>query len=368
MTGEPSGLSVTLPKALAELNKAVPPGARLMLGFDRGGAYAQVFRHCREQGVHWVSYRRAPLAVPAMLPVITTVTVGGRSARSPGPRRKSSSRTTAKPGSSPCPSTAQVVLQILTSDFDACPAEILAWLKSRWREENFLKYASENYGIDKICDYIAGIEANTKVVDNPARKKANAAVHNAEKALAAAERDLAVLLADPAIGPAVKNSRLIPAAQKKITRAEKALAAAQAARDPIPAKLPANLIDPAAQVALLRTCRRGLQMVLRLHAHNAEHWLASQLNAYLRDDDEYRAITRQTIIRGLAGTITYTPDRVTVELDRPGAPASPAPWPCSSTRSTTPRPPCPATPGPSPTSSPHTSPDQTNNAERLPEI
>jgi len=61
-------------------------------------------------------------------------------------------------------------------------------------------------------------------------------------------------------------------------------------------------------------------MVLRLHAHNAEHWLANHLNAYLHDDDEYRAITRQTIIRGLAGTITYAPDRITVELQRPGAP------------------------------------------------
>ena len=61
-------------------------------------------------------------------------------------------------------------------------------------------------------------------------------------------------------------------------------------------------------------------MVLRLLAHNAEHWLSSHLNAYLRDNDEYRAITRQTIIRGLAGTITYTPDRITVELHRPGAP------------------------------------------------
>ena len=48
-------------------------------------------------------------------------------------------------------------------------------------------------------------------------------------------------------------------------------------------------------------------MVLRLLAHNAEHWLSSHLNAYLRDDDEYRAIARETIIRGLAGTITSTP-------------------------------------------------------------
>jgi len=320
VTGEPSGLTVTLPKALAELRKAAPPGAAIMVGFDRGGAYAQVFRHCREQGVHWVSYRRAPLAVPAMLPVITTVAVGGRTREIAWAEEKVQLKDYGEARQLTLFEHGKVVLQVLTSDFDACPAQILAWLKSRWREENFLKYASENYGIDKICDYIAGIETNTKIIDNPARKKANAAVRDAEKAVAAAERDLAVVLADPAVSPAAKNTRLIPAAQDKIAAAHKKLAAAAAARDPIPAKLPANLIDPEAQVALLRTCRRGLQMVLRLHAHNAEHWLANHLNAYLRDDDEYRAITRQTIIRGLAGTITYTPQAITVELHRPGAP------------------------------------------------
>ena len=78
VTGEPSGLTATLPRALAELTKAAGPGAQIMVGFDRGGAYAQVFRHCRDQQVHWVTYRRAPLAVPAMLPVITTITAGGK--------------------------------------------------------------------------------------------------------------------------------------------------------------------------------------------------------------------------------------------------------------------------------------------------
>src|SRR5260370_34838 len=47
VTGEPSGLTVTLPKALAELKKAAGPGAKIILGFDLRGAYAQVFRHCR---------------------------------------------------------------------------------------------------------------------------------------------------------------------------------------------------------------------------------------------------------------------------------------------------------------------------------
>src|ERR1019366_6270016 len=78
VTGEPSGLSVTLPKALAELKKAAGPGAKIMVGPGRGGACPQVFRHCREQQVHWVTCRRAPLAVPAMLPVLTAVTVGGK--------------------------------------------------------------------------------------------------------------------------------------------------------------------------------------------------------------------------------------------------------------------------------------------------
>ena len=83
-----------------------------------------------------------------------------------------------------------------------------------WREENFLKYASENYGIDKNCNYTVTIETNTRLIRNPARDQANAAVRDADKALAGAERDLAGLLADPAITPAAKNAR-IPALQNK---------------------------------------------------------------------------------------------------------------------------------------------------------
>jgi hypothetical protein len=296
-TGEPSGLSTTLPKALAELKKAAGPGARIMLGFDRGGACPQVFTHCRGQDVHWVTCRRAPLGVPAMLPVITAVTYGGRTRQVAWAEERVQLKDYGEARQITLFEHGRVALQILTSDSGASPAEILSWLKSRWREENFLRYASASYGIDKICDYLASIT---------------------EKALAAAERDLAGLLADPAITPAAKNAR-IPALQQAITRARAAAAAATAARKPIPAKLPASTIDPDAKTALLRAGRRGLQMALRLLAHNAEHWLSGHLNAYLCDDDQYRAITRQTIIRGLAGTITWTPAAITVQLEQPGS-------------------------------------------------
>ena len=255
VTGEPSGLSVTLPRALAELKKAAGPGAAIMLGFDRGGAYPQVFAHCRDQGVHWVTYRRAPLAVPATLPVITAVTYAGRTRQLAWAEEKVRLKDYGEARQITLFEHGKVALQILTSDCDACPAEILSWLKSRWREENFLKYASENYGIDKICDYLASIETNTKLIRNPARDQANAAVRDADKALAAAERELAGLLADPAVTPAAKNAR-IPALQEKITSARAAAAAAVTARKPIPAKLPASAIDPDAKTALLRAPAR----------------------------------------------------------------------------------------------------------------
>ena len=145
VSGEPSGLSVTLPKALAELKKAVPPGTRIMLGSGRGGAYPAVFSHCWDNSMHWVAYRRAPLAVLAMLPVITTVTVAGRERAIAWAEEEVQLKDHGKARQITLFEHGKVALQILTSDFGSCPADILAWLKSRWREENFIKYAAASW-------------------------------------------------------------------------------------------------------------------------------------------------------------------------------------------------------------------------------
>ena len=65
VTGQPSGLSITLPPALAELKKAAPPGAAIMLGFDRGAAQAGPGRFPLAGGVlrarrHHLLLRRHP--------------------------------------------------------------------------------------------------------------------------------------------------------------------------------------------------------------------------------------------------------------------------------------------------------------------
>jgi hypothetical protein len=59
-------------------------------------------------------------------------------------------------------------------------------------------------------------------------------------------------------------------------------------------------------------------MVLRLLAYNTELWLADHLNAYLRDDNEYRAAMRHLL--RLSGTLDYRPETTTVTLERPDSP------------------------------------------------
>ena len=68
-SGDPSGLSVTLPGALAQLREVLGPDAKIMLGFDRGGSYPAVFRACRDAGADWLTWRRGDLAPPAAAPV-----------------------------------------------------------------------------------------------------------------------------------------------------------------------------------------------------------------------------------------------------------------------------------------------------------
>jgi hypothetical protein len=125
------------------------------------------------------------------------------------------------------------------------------------------------------------------------------------------------VLSSPDLTAAEKN-KAIPPAEKTIATAQAAVTTAKAALKPDPARLPANEVTPGAQKAVLRTRRRSLQMVLRLLAAAAEHWLGNRLNDYLRDNDEYRAITRNLL--HLGGTITCTPCAITVTIDPPAAP------------------------------------------------
>jgi hypothetical protein len=154
------GLTKTLPAALAELRKATGQ-AKIMLGFDCGGAYASVFAHCRDTDVDWIIYRRGGLAAVTAEPArhwrvdahgatesitladeMVTINDYGRCHQ----------LTLFENG--------QPTLQVLTSDLSA-PAVLLAWLRCRRRIENVFKYLTAHHGIDWLCHYGADIGPDT---------------------------------------------------------------------------------------------------------------------------------------------------------------------------------------------------------------
>jgi hypothetical protein len=325
-TGEPSALCTTLPGAMAALTDALPAGdkpghtSRPLIVFDRGAAFPSTFTEVDAAGYDWLTWRRAPLQATRHLPILQTITLRG------GRQREvawTDEQITIKDYGRPVRQLTlfehgKMVAQAISGRLTACTAELIGWLRGRWAEENMFKYDMVNYGLDVLADYTADEVINTKPKANPVCAKASNSVTKGKTALAGAEIALAKLLADHTIPVQTKNDELIPGAQKKIEACKQKLEEAETERKKHRAKLPANEIDPAATRAILHINRRCLQLTLRLLAANAEHYLARHLNAYLGDDDEYRAITRETIIRGLAGTITYTPKNVTVTLARPG--------------------------------------------------
>ncbi|HNV11683.1 MAG TPA: helix-turn-helix domain-containing protein [Propionibacteriaceae bacterium] len=315
-TGEPTGLSMSLPGVLTQLRTVIGRDAPVLLGFDRGGAFPVTFTACRDAGADWVTYRRGPLTPTTTTPVLSSTLRDGKPIRllladetvhinGYGPARQLTLYEHDTP-----------VLQVLTSEVTATGADLVCWLRARWRIENMFKYASAHNGIDALACYDMDITPDPRMVTNPARIAARKQVTAAEAELVAAERALPHLL-NSGQTPKQLNAAL-PGAHARIRHAQTTLEHAQAALKPIPAKLPATDLDPDAKRARPHLARRGLQMVLRLLAFNAEAWLADHLNAYLADPDEYRAITRNLLHQG--GQIGYTNTDITVTLDRPDTP------------------------------------------------
>ena len=316
-SGAPSGLSKNLPGVIEELRAVTGANARLMVGFDRGGSFPVVFAGLRDAGVDWLTYRRGPLVASNVPPRRSWV------ALDEGARRyyRVADEMVELPGYGPARQLSvfegdHIVFQVLTCELVATPARLIHLLRCRWRIENAFKYLVEHHGIDSLCDYRMDLGPDHRTVRNPARTEATRRLRVTEAALADAERELGALRsATMPAGDYIAQSRRL-GDEVAITRDERD--EAKSALKGIPAKLAATDVNPDALLAQPRLERRSLQMVLRLLAFNAELDLATRLNTYLGDPDEYRAITRHLL--HLGGSIDYNTDTITVTLDAPNQP------------------------------------------------
>ncbi len=190
-------------------------------------------------------------------------------------------------------------------------------MRGRWSIENLFKYASEHNGIDSIASYLMDIGPDERRVNNPERRKLHTDVRSAESTLAAAERALG-RQSDAWVSDMDEHLTAMRTLRDDVTIAKDQLDEARQILKGVPAKVLATELDPSVKQAKLRIERRGLQMVCRLLAFNAEAWLAEHFNAYLSDPDEHRAIMRNLL--HLPGSFSYERKAITVTLDRPDSP------------------------------------------------
>jgi len=181
---------------------------------------------------------------------------------------------------------------------DLPAAGVIYRMTSRWREENYFRYARAHFALDALDSYAAVPDDPGRLVPNPAKKTAAAAVKNARNTLTQAEtarEQKLAALRHPAPGTStVITNKMLARLERPVQAAHRELEAARAAAKATPAKIPLSRHNPG-QVRL-DTETKLITHAIRMAACNAETILARALQGhYPRAGDEAFALIREAL-------------------------------------------------------------------------
>ena len=313
VVAEPSGsLAGELKRLLPDLRKVIGEGRRVTVCFDRGGWSPALFADILEAGFDLLTYRKGPAPdLPAE--TFTTITCTDDRGRAlgyeladttvtlpinDGPRkgqqlslRQVTRRVPARHGA-----TRQV--HTLTSRAGLAAGEVCWRMSSRWREENYFRYARTHFALDALDSYAAAPDDPGRLVPNPAKKAAAVQVRRAEALAGAAEtvRDATLLeLRSPAPGqPVTITNQMLNQINAPAQAAYQELDQAEAAAAAVPARI--RLGDLAPDMVRLDAEIKQITHAIRMAAYNAETTLARALDGhYARADDEAYALIREAL-------------------------------------------------------------------------
>src|SRR6266568_4935005 len=310
---EPSdSLAAELRRLLPALRQVVGQHRRVTVCFDRGGWSPALFADITAAGFDLLTWRKGPAPdVPAA--EFTTITCtddrGGRHEYdlacttvelgiSDGPRKGET--VTLRQLTRLVPAKAGGTRQIhaLTSRDDLTAGEVCWRLSSRWREENYFRYAHTRFALDALDCYAAAPDDPDRMVPNPARKTAAARVRQAEAAAQAAEtaRDAALLqLRSPAPGRAAYlSNQMVNALDAPVEAAYLELDQAEDVAAATPARIPLGTLAP--DMIRLDAETKQITHAIRMAAYNAETTLARALDGhYAPARDEAYALIREAL-------------------------------------------------------------------------
>jgi transposase len=336
VAAEPSeSLAGELRRLLPQLRQVVGDGRRVTVCFDRGGWSPALFADITGAGFDLLTWRKGP-APDVQADEFTTITCADDRGRehaydladttitltiSEGPRkgqtvslRQVTRRVAARHGA-----TRQI--HALTTRTDLAAGEVCWRLTSRWREENYFRYARTHFALDALDSYAAAPDDPDRKVPNPAKKAAAAQVRHTEilAAAAGAQRDTSLAaLRNPAPGqPVTITNQMINALDAPVEAAWRELQAAQDAAAVVPARIRLGEIAP--DMVRLEAEVKQITHAIRMAACNAETALARALDGcYARAGDEAYALVREALVT--SGDIIPGNGELLIRLDPLSAP------------------------------------------------
>jgi transposase len=336
VVAEPSeSLAGELKRLLPQLRQVAGEGRRVTVCFDRGGWSPALFTDITGAGFDLLTWRKGPAPdLPA--DAFTTITCTDDRGREhhydladttvtltihDGPRkgqtvsmRQVTRRVPARHGG-----TRQI--HALTSRTDLAAGEVCWRLTSRWREENYFRYARTHFALDALDSHAATPDDSGRLVPNPAKKTAAAQVRHAEilAAAAQAQRDASLAaLRNPAPGqPVTITNQMINALDAPVEAAHRELEAAADAAAAVPARIRLGEIAP--DMVRLEAEAKQITHAIRMAAYNAETTLARALDGhYARAGDEAYALIREALTA--SGDICPGNGQLLIRLDPLTAP------------------------------------------------
>ena len=334
---EPStSLAAQIKDLLPDLRAILGDGAKPVLCFDRGGWSPDLFASIITAGFDLLTYRKADAGkdIPGLPDdAFAVASWTGDDARARDYDLAESTvelPVTAGEHKGDVLTLRQVTrrdkgrqVHILTTrDPQDLPAAAVVYrMTSRWREENYFRYARAHFAPGALDSYAVTSDNPARLVPNPAKKTAAAAVSTAKRHLAAAEAARNARLStlrQPVPGTtAVITNAMLAKLDAPADAARRKLETAQAAAKATPAKIPLAEHNPG--MVRLDAETKLITHAIRMAACNAETTLARALgSSYARAGDEAYALIREALTT--SGDIIPAGGTLTIRLDPLSAP------------------------------------------------
>ncbi len=324
-----ASLAGELRRLLPVLRDAVGDDRRVLVGFDRGGWSPTLFKHLYESGFDPLTWRKQPapdVPTDAFIEVAFTDEAG-----LVHPWQAADTMVEVPLDDQGATFTMRQVTRlydtktgtrqahILTTRTDLSVGDVLYRMGSRWRQENYFRYARMHFALDSHDSYTATADNPDRLVPNPAKNTSRDTVNHARNHLDRVQAATdAALLAWRTPQPGESMVVLTNADHNRITAplrdAEQALDKAQAVNAATPARLPLHQVNPGQQV--LNTETKLVTHAIRIAAFNTITALARDLRVhtrYSRAADEAHTLIRQALTG--SGDIIPGPDTLTIRLD-----------------------------------------------------